>query len=89
MQLNVYSLNVINKTIKDTLQSPNSKHKSKEREPLRMFIPYEKGVAEKLKRVASKYGFATVFTKANDLRGQIRTKQKDKMETSGVVYEID
>ena len=89
MQLNVYSLNVINKTIKDTLQSPNSKHKSKELEPLRMFIPYEKGVAEKLKRVASKYGFATVFTKANDLRGQIRTKQKDKMETSGVVYEID
>ena len=89
MQLNVYSLNVINKTIKDTLQSPNSKHKSKELEPLRMFIPYEKGVAEKLKRVASKYGFATVFTKANDLRGQIRTKQKDKMKTSGVVYEID
>ena len=24
-----------------------------------------------------------------DLRGQIQTKQKDKMETSGVVYEVD
>ena len=42
-----------------------------------MLIPYEKGVAEKLKRVASTCRFTT------------RTKQKDKMETSGVVYEVD
>ena len=54
-----------------------------------MFISYEKGVAEKLKRVASKYVFTTVFTKTKELRGQIRTKQKDEMETSGVVYEED
>ena len=89
MQLNGYPLNVINKTIKDILQSHNSEYKSKELEPLKMFIPYEKGVAEKLKRVASKYGFTTAFTKTKDLRGQIRTKQNNKMETSGVVYEVD
>ena len=89
MQLNVYPLNVINKTINDTLQSHNSEHKSKELEPLKMFIPYEKGVAEKLKRLASKYGFTTVFTKTKDSRGQIQAKQKNKMETSGVVYEVD
>ena len=89
MQLNGYPLNVINKTIKDTLQSHNFEHKSKELEPLKMFIPYEKGVAEKVKRVASKYGFKTVFTKTKHLRGEIQTKEKDKMETSGVVYEVD
>ena len=89
MQLNGYPLNVIIKTINDTLQSHNSEHKSKELEPLKMFTPYEKGVAEKLKRVASKYRFTTVFTKTKDLRGQIQTKQKDKMETAGVVYEVD
>ena len=89
MQLNVYPLNVINKTIKDTLESHNSEHKSKKLEPLKMFIPYEKGVAEKLKRLASKYGCTTVFTKTKDSRGQIQTKQKNKMETSGVVYEVD
>ena len=61
IQMNGYPLNVINKTIKDTLQSHNSEHKSKELEPLKMFIPYEKGVAEKLKRVASKYGFASLY----------------------------
>ena len=81
MQLNGYPLNVINKTIKDTLQSHNSEHKSKELEPLKMYIQYEKGVAEKLKRVARKYGFTTVFTKTKDLRRQLRTKRKDKMET--------
>ena len=85
MQLNGYPLNVINKTIKDTLQSHNYEHKSKELEPLKMFIPYEKGAVEKLKRVASKYGVTTVFTKTKDLRRQLRTKQNDKMETSGVV----
>ena len=71
MQLNGYPLNAINKTIKDTLQSHNSEHKNKELEPLKMFTPYEKGVAEKLKSVASKYGFTTAFIKTKDLRGQI------------------
>ena len=54
-----------------------------------MFIPYEKGVSKKLKMVASKYGFTTVFTKTKGLRGQIQTKQEYKMKTSGVVYEVD
>ena len=65
MQLNGYPLNVINKTIKDTLHIHNFVHKNKELEPLKMFIPYEEGVTEKLKRVASKYKFTTVFTKRN------------------------
>ena len=85
----MYPLNVINKTIKDTLKIDNSKHKSKELELLTIFIPYEKGFTEKLKRIASKYGFTTVFTKTKVLREKIRKKQKDKMETSGIVYEVD
>ena len=89
MQLNGYPLNIINKTIKGTLQIHNSDHKSKELKLLKMFIPYEKGVSKKLKMVASKYGFTTVFTKTKGLRGQILTKQEYKMKTSGVVYEVD
>ena len=54
-----------------------------------MFIPFKKGIPEELKRVAFKYRFTTVFTKTKELRGQLWTKQKDKMETSGVVYEVD
>ena len=56
MQLNGYPLNAINKTIKDTLQSHNSEHKNKELEPLKMFTPYEKGVAEKLKGLQANMG---------------------------------
>ena len=51
-----------------------------------MFIPYKKDVAQKLKNVAR---FTTVFTKAKDLIEQIRTKQKDNMETSSVLFEVD
>ena len=49
MQLNGYSLNVINSTIKDTLQVHNSENKSKGLEPLKLFIQYQKGVVEKYK----------------------------------------
>ena len=70
------------KTIKDTLQSHSYEHKSKELELLKMFIPYEKGIAENLNRVESKYVFTTVFTKTKDLRGQIQTKQKDQVGRS-------
>ena len=69
MQLNGYLLHVINKTIKETLQNHNSENKSKEMEPLKMFIPYQKDVAEKLKKVASKYGFTTTFPKTKKLGG--------------------
>ena len=75
------SISVVNKTIKDTLQFDNSEHKSKELQPLKMFIPYKRGAAEKL-RVARKYGLTTTFTKTRNVRGQIQKKQ-DKIETSG------
>ena len=74
--MNGYPLNVINKTIKNTLQNHNSEHKSKELEPLKMFISYKKVVAENLESVARKYGFTTIFTKTKDVRGQLRTKHK-------------
>ena len=76
MQLNGYSLNVINITIKDSLQIYSPEHKSKELEPLKMFISYGKDAAEKLKMVARKYAFTIVFTKTKDLGGHIRANKK-------------
>ena len=57
MQLNGYPLNVTNKTIKNTLQINSSENKNEKLESLKMFIPYEKGVAEKLK-----HGIARLLT---------------------------
>ena len=76
MHLNGYPLNAINKTIKNTLENHNSEHKNKKLEPLKMLIPHGKGVAEKLKRIASKYGFTTVFTKTKDPKKAIINKTK-------------
>ena len=45
MQLNGYPLNAIDKTIEKTLQINYSEYKSKEMEPLNMFIPYDKAIA--------------------------------------------
>ena len=77
MQLNGCPLHFITKTINGPLQFDNWKRKSIDLEPLKTFISYQKVVAEKLKRVVRR----------KDLKGQVQTKQKDKMETAGVVYE--
>ena len=65
MQLNGYPLNIINKTIQNTLQNHNSERKSKELKPLK--IPCDKGVAEKLKRIAKIWVYNSLYKK-KDLR---------------------
>ena len=59
-----------------------SARKNKELGLFKIFIPYEKGVPEKLKGVSRKYGFTTVS------RGHLQARQKNKMETSDVAYEV-
>ena len=87
MQLNEYPSNVINKTIKGTLQIQNSELKKEK--TIKNVHPIRESCCWKTKSVATKYKFTTVLTKTKDLRGQIRTKQVNKMETSGIVYEVD
>ena len=72
MQWNGYRLNVINKTIKNTLQNHNSEHKSKELEPLKMFIPYEKGLAKGCKQI---WVYNSLY-KSNRLKRTITNKTK-------------
>ena len=72
MQWNGYRLNVINKTIKNTLQNHNSEHKSKELQPLKMFIPYEKGLAEGCKQI---WVYKSLYKK-NRLKRTITNKTK-------------
>ena len=72
MQWNGYRLNVINKTINNTLQNHNSEHKSKELQPLKMFIPYEKGLAEGCKHI---WVYNSLY-KNNRLKRTITNKTK-------------
>ena len=67
MQLNWNPLNVINKTIKNIFQTHNSEQKSKELEPLKVFVSQEKGVPSKQQQS---------LQNQKDFRGQIRKKTK-------------
>ena len=82
MQLNGYQWNIINKAIKYYLQIPNSDHKIKRLEPLKTFIPYQKGVAEKLKGLQANMSLQ-VFTKA-----RCKWTNKDDKENKGIKWKL-
>ena len=90
MQLNWNPLNVINKTIKNIFQTHNSEQKSKELEPLKVFIgercSKEKGVH---RRKVFQANSNNLYKIKKTLEDKYEKKQKDKMETSGVVYKVD
>ena len=64
IRLNGYPEKLITKTIKQTL-SFNSRSKNNQKlEAPKLFIPYEKGISEQLKRAADKYGFEVIFRRS-------------------------
>ena len=86
MRLNGYPEKLITKTIKRTLLS-NSKSKNSENlETPKLFIPYEKGIAEQLKRVANRYGLEVIFTRSLSLKSKLPTNPFKSCSTCGVVY---
>ena len=88
MRLNGYPEKLITKTIKRTLLS-NSKSKNSENlETPKLFIPYEKGIAEQLKRVANRYGLEVIFTRSLSLKSNIPTNPFKSCSTCGVMYKV-
>ena len=62
MWLNGYPEKLITKTNKRTLLSNSKSKNSRNLETPKLLIPYEKGIAEQLKRVANRYGLEVIFT---------------------------
>ena len=50
--------------------------------------PNEKGISEKLDKIARKFGCTNVFIKLRDLQSQFRFNDEEAMDTSAVVYEV-
>ena len=50
------------------------------------FLPYEKGISQKLKRVANKYGLEVIFTRSLSLKSKLRTNPVKSDSACGVVY---
>ena len=88
MRLNGYPEKLITKTIKQTL-SYNSKSKNSQNlEAPKLFIPYEKGISEQLKRVANKYGLEVIFRRSLSLKSKLQTNPFKSDSTCGVVYKV-
>ena len=54
----------------------------------KLFIPYEKGIAEQVKRVASRYGLEMIFTRSLSLKLKLPTNPFKSDSTCGVVYKV-
>ena len=54
----------------------------------KLFIPYEKGIAEQLKRVVNRYGLEVIFTRSLSLKSKLTIKPFKSCSTCGVVYKF-
>ena len=88
MQLNGYPEKLVTNTIKRTLLYQNKIKNTDPIEKPKLFMPYEKGISEKLKRVAYKYGLEVIFTKSLSLKSKVPTTPFKNCKLCGIVYKI-
>ena len=88
MRLNGYPEKLITRTIKRTLLSNSKSKNSQNLETPKLFMPYEKGIAEQLKRVANRYGLEVIFTRSLSLKSKLPTNPFKSCSTCGVVYKV-
>ena len=92
MMLNGYPKSFIEKEIKKTLKkmenTPNNSNKEKTEGIAKLFLPYERGYGEKIKRIAKKHGIEVIFTRGQTLKQKLSTPRGKKLEKQGVVYSV-
>ena len=88
MRLNGYPDKLISKTIKQALSSNSKSKNSQNVEVPNLFLPYEKGISEKLNRLANKYGLEVIFTRSLSVKSKLRTYPFKSDSACGVVYKV-
>ena len=88
MRLNDYPEKLITKTIKRTLLSNSKSKNSQNLETPKLFIPYEKGIAEQLKRVANRYGLELILSRSLSLKSKLPTNPFKSCSTCGVIHKV-
>ena len=92
MMLNGYPKTFVEKEIKKTLKNmestPHNSSKEKTEGIAKLFLPYEGGYGEKIKRIAKKHGIDVVFTRGQNLKQKLATSKGNKLDKQGVVYSI-
>ena len=78
----------INNKNNQTLSSNSKSKNSQNVETPKLFLPYEKGISEQLKRVANKHGLEVIFTRSLSLKSKLRTNPFKSYSACGVVYKV-
>ena len=63
----------INNKNNQTLSSNSKTKNSQNLETPKLFLPYEKGISEQLKRIANKYGLEVIFMRSLSTKSKLRT----------------
>ena len=74
MHLNGYPKKLITKLIQLTLLFNSNSKSSKNFETPKLFVPFEKGIAEQLKHVANNYGLEVMSSRSLSLKFKLTNK---------------
>ena len=93
MELNDFPPNLIEKTMKKALKKTKRKRKQNEDQlsKIHLYLPYEKGISEKIQRLSSKYNVQVIHTKGKSLQSELRVNKSNfdnKKNIQGAVYKI-
>ena len=88
MRLNGYPDKLITKTIKQILSSNSKSKNSQNLKTPKFFLPCEKGISEKLKCLANKYGLEVIFTRSLSVKSKLQTNPFKNDSACGVVYKV-
>ena len=68
--------------------TPYNSNKDKTEGIAKLFVPYERGYGEKIKRIAKKHGIKVIFTRGKTLKQKLSTPRGKKLEKEGVAYSV-
>ena len=69
-------------------KTSNNSNEEKTEGIAKLFLPYERGYGEKIKRIAKKHGIEVIFTRRQSLKQKLSTPRGKKLEKQGVVYSV-
>ena len=94
MELNDFPENIVKKTIKNHLKKQDKLRKENDdvQQQIPLYLLYEKGISEKISRLAKKYNVKVVNQKGKSLENILKTKdnkQDANKDTQGAAYKVN
>ena len=68
--------------------APNNSGEDKTEGIVELFLPYERGCREKIKRIAKKHGFEVIFARRQNLKQNLSIPREKKWENEWVADSV-